>query len=68
MCAISYELLSRTVTTYISTASGTDLLEYHDQLLQLHSDETWTVTDMVEAMEPELRVLPAPMLGSLQVG
>ena len=63
-----YELLSRTVTTYISTASGPDLLEYHDQILQLHRDATWTVTDTIEATVPELRVLPAPLLGSLQVG
>jgi vitamin B12/bleomycin/antimicrobial peptide transport system ATP-binding/permease protein len=63
-----YELLSRTVTTYVSTASGPDLLEYHDQLLQLHSDATWSATDTVEATELELRVLPAPILGSLQVG
>jgi|SRR5579884_1862465 len=63
-----YGLLSRTVATYISTASGPELLEYHDQLLQLHSDGTWTVTDIPEAMEPELHILSTPRIGSLQVG
>ncbi len=63
-----YELLSRSVTTYISTASGPELLEYHDQLLQLNNDGAWTTTEIAEATEPELCVLPAPILGSLQVG
>ncbi len=63
-----YGLLFRTVATYISTASGPELQEYHDQLLQLHSDGTWTVTDTAEALEPELHILSAPIIGSLQVG
>src|SRR5579884_1058416 len=63
-----YELLSRTTTTYISTASGPDLLEYHDQLLQLHSDGSWRATDTIEAADAEWGVLRAPILGSLQVG
>jgi vitamin B12/bleomycin/antimicrobial peptide transport system ATP-binding/permease protein len=62
-----YALLSRAVKTYISTASGPELLEYHDQVLQLHSDGTWTATDTADTMEPELRVLSAPRIGSLQV-
>ncbi|HEY7330831.1 MAG TPA: SbmA/BacA-like family transporter [Gemmataceae bacterium] len=57
-----YEQLSETVTTYISTASGSELLEYHDQLLQLHSDGTWTASDLMEA-EPEWRPVPASILG-----
>ncbi|HEY7330190.1 MAG TPA: SbmA/BacA-like family transporter [Gemmataceae bacterium] len=63
-----YGLLSRTVATYISTSSGPDLLEYHDQLLQLHSDGTWTATETLEAAEAEWRVLPVPILSTLQVG
>jgi putative ATP-binding cassette transporter len=63
-----YGLLSRTVTTYISTASGPEMLGYHDQLLQLHSDGTWTAKETVEAAEAEWRVQTLPILSSLQVG
>jgi putative ATP-binding cassette transporter len=59
-----YEQLSETVTTYISTASGSQLLEYHDQLLQLHSDGTWTTSDLTEA-ETDWHPVPASILGSL---
>jgi putative ATP-binding cassette transporter len=63
-----YELLSRTATTYISIGPEPELLEYHNQLLQLQGDGTWTVTDTVEVPEAEWDVMPAPILGSLQVG
>lgn len=62
-----YDLLSRTATTYISAASTTDLLEFHDRLLQLQDDGSWT-TDAIEAPEAEWRVVRGPVLDSLQVG
>lgn len=63
-----YDLLARTATTYISVASGPELLEYHDQLLQLQGDGTWSVRDSAESREAEWNVVPVPILGSLQVG
>lgn len=63
-----YELLAQTATTYISVASGPELLDYHDQLLRLRGDGTWSATDAVESPETEWDVVPAPILGSLQVG
>jgi putative ATP-binding cassette transporter len=63
-----YGLLAQTATTYISTAGGTELLAYHDQLLQLHGDGTWTTTETVESSPPQWSILPAPQVVSLQVG
>jgi putative ATP-binding cassette transporter len=62
-----YELLSRTAMTYVSVGSESDLLEYHDRLLQLQGDGTWTATDTADAAEAEWGIVPAPMLGTLQV-
>jgi vitamin B12/bleomycin/antimicrobial peptide transport system ATP-binding/permease protein len=63
-----YEMLSRTATTYISVGCERDLLEYHDHVLQLHGDGTWTASDTLGAPESEWNVVPAPILNSLQVG
>jgi hypothetical protein len=61
-----YEQLSETVTTFISTASGSELLDHHDQLLQLHSDGTWAASDLIE-VETQWHPVPASILGSLPV-
>ncbi len=63
-----YELLAQTATTYISVGSEQDLLEYHDQVLQLRGDGTWTATHEVGTPEAEWSIVPAPILDSLQVG
>jgi putative ATP-binding cassette transporter len=63
-----YELLARTATTYISIVSGHELLEYHDRVLQVHGDGTWTAPDVDDAPEAEWDVAPAPALNSLQIG
>jgi len=43
-------------------------LEYHDRVLQLHGDGTWTATDTLDAPETNWHVVPATVLNSLQVG
>jgi putative ATP-binding cassette transporter len=63
-----YELLAQTATTYISVGSEQDLLEYHDHVLQLRGDGTWTATNGEGTPETEWGVVPAPILDSLQVG
>jgi vitamin B12/bleomycin/antimicrobial peptide transport system ATP-binding/permease protein len=63
-----YALLAATATTYISVASGPELLDYHEHLLQLRGDGTWSATEPDHATEAEWNVSPAPFLGSLQVG
>jgi putative ATP-binding cassette transporter len=62
-----YELLAATATTYISVNSRTDLRDYHDALLQLHGDGTWTATDLDSPPASEWS-LPSPVSESLQVG
>jgi putative ATP-binding cassette transporter len=63
-----YELLSQTTTTYLSVGSTEELLDYHDQLLQLRGDGKWTVTETVEPPEANWRIVPPPLVASLQVG
>lgn len=63
-----YELLSRTAITYLSAVSEPDLLEYHDQLLHLQSDGSWTATDTAETPEAKWHIAAEPMLDSLQIG
>jgi putative ATP-binding cassette transporter len=63
-----YELLSRTGITYLSAVSEPDLLEYHDQVLHLERNGTWTATETAEAPDAKWRVEPAAILDSLQVG
>ena len=63
-----YDLLSRTATTYISAGSEPELMEYHDHLLQLQDDGSWTATHLIEAPDTEWCIVPTPTLGSLQVG
>lgn len=38
-----YEALERSGITYLSTGSDPGLMKYHDLLLKLHGDGTWTV-------------------------
>jgi putative ATP-binding cassette transporter len=62
-----YYLLARTATTYISVASNADLLDYHDMLLQLRGDGTWSVTDAArEPAEAGWELVPAT--ANLQIG
>jgi putative ATP-binding cassette transporter len=63
-----YELLSRTTTTYLSIGSRQNLLAYHDQVLQLQGDGTWTVSENLQETDAEWDVVPSPILDSLQVG
>ncbi len=63
-----YELLARTGITYLSAISEPDLLEYHDQLLQLQRDGTWTATETAETPVAKWHIVPTPVLDSLQVG
>lgn len=63
-----YELLAQTTTTYISTAGGTQLQEYHDQHLQLHGDGTWTATEAVDPTPSPWHIVPVPKVATLQVG
>jgi len=43
-----YDLLSRTDMTYISVAEHHSLLDYHDDLLELHEDGTWKLSPTAE--------------------
>ncbi|MGH7227182.1 MAG: ABC transporter ATP-binding protein, partial [Gemmataceae bacterium] len=63
-----YGLLARTATTYLSVGSGQPLLDYHDRLLRLHGDGTWTVSDTIPPRKAEWDVVAAPLVASLQVG
>jgi putative ATP-binding cassette transporter len=63
-----YELLSETAINYITIGSGHELLEYHDRILQLHGDGTWTAMEAIDAPEAEWHVDPAPVLNPLRVG
>lgn len=62
-----YELLSRTATTYISINSGADLRPFHEELLQLHGDGTWTAAELDEPQEAQWSI-PVSAVESLQVG
>jgi putative ATP-binding cassette transporter len=62
-----YDLLEQTSTTYISVGSNKDLLAYHDLLLTLSGEGTWSVTDVCrEPAETEWAMQPAT--ANLQVG
>jgi putative ATP-binding cassette transporter len=63
-----YDLLAQTATTYVSVASGTDPRAYHDTLLQLHGDGTWTATELDTASDTEWNRFSGPVAESLQVG
>jgi putative ATP-binding cassette transporter len=63
-----YELLSQTAITYITIASGHELLEYHDRILQLHGNGIWTAMEAVDAPEAEWHAVSATGLDSVRVG